>query len=134
MTRNPLASAPPMRLAALWPDDPSFSTESYLGAIAVASPAAAAWTRSLAEFRDPRGQRDAAIRAAAALLRQPAISATAKAIEAELRRYLTTVWPRESNLASPPTDASALRRELWRIAKLTDGEGLGWRRILDLIE
>jgi len=90
--------------------------------------------RSWAEQVDPRGQRNAAIRAVAGLLAQSSVSATAKAIESELGAYLTRTWPRERDLASPAPAASALRQNLWRIAKLTDGDGLGWRRILDIIE
>jgi hypothetical protein len=88
----------------------------------------------LCERVDPRGQRDAAVRAAAALVRQSSVSPTAKALESELRSYLSRAWPRERDLAAPEPDCSALRRQLWRIAKLTDGDGLGWRRILELIE
>ena len=55
-----------------WPSGAGdWSTESYLGAIGRdVSPAAEAWARGLCEFKDPRGERDRAIRAAAS----PALS------------------------------------------------------------
>ena len=92
------------------------------------------WVRELCERLDRRGQRNAAVRAAAALVREDSPSATAKALEIELRSYLSRAWPRESGPVAPEPDCSALRRNLWRIGKLTDGAGLGWRTILDLIE
>jgi hypothetical protein len=88
----------------------------------------------LCELVDPRGQRDAAIRAAAALVRRDYVSATAKALERELRSYLMNAWPRERDNAGPSADCSALRKHLFTIARLTDGDGLAWRRILELIE
>ncbi|RBP08523.1 hypothetical protein DFR50_1254 [Roseiarcus fermentans] len=120
--------------------DHTFSTEATIALIAFnVSPAAADWVRNLAEHRDPRGARAAAIRAAAALVRQPAPSATAKALGHEIRRYLAGAWLRvDRELAdralSPPPDSSSLRLELFRIARLTDGQGLAWRRILEIIE
>ena len=92
------------------------------------------WARELCERVDRRGQRNAAVRAAAALLRQDNPSATAKTVESELRGYLSRAWPRERDFASPEPGCSALRQALWRVGKLTAGAGLGWRTILDLIE
>ena len=108
----------------------NFSTESRLGAISQASPEDAEWIRSLCERLNPRGQRDAAIMAAAALLPRTAVSAKAKALEEHIRRYLSSAWPREAALPSLPPVASPLRLELHRIARLTDGQGLSWRQIL----
>jgi hypothetical protein len=101
---------------------------------AVADPDDAQWVRSLVEAIDPKGQRDAAIREAAALLGGSAPSAKAKELAMELQRYLSTAWLRERDLSSPPADASPLRRELHRIARLMDGSGLGWRRLVEIIE
>lgn len=84
---------------------------------------------------DRRKQRDAAIVAAAAMLRQASISATARRIETELSRYLAgPAWPRDRNLEAPDPLASPLRALLWRVAALTDGSGLGARRILQILE
>ena len=120
-----------------WPiADHDFHTESVLRAISFnVSPAAGEWARRMAEHVDPRGQRDAAIRAAAAIIRQPAISATAKKLEAELGRYLIGFWhrgDRDCSAASP--EWSELRMQLFLIVNLNDGEGLGWRQILRVIE
>jgi hypothetical protein len=101
---------------------------------AVADPDDAQWVRSLVEAIDPKGQRDEAIRAAAALIGGSAPSAKAKALAMELQRYISTAWFRERHLASSPADASPLRRELHRIARLTGGDGLGWRRLVEIIE
>jgi hypothetical protein len=94
----------------------------------------AAWVRGLVEAIDPRGQRDEAIRSAAALLGPAAPSARAKAVEAELRRYLGSGWLRERQLPSPPVGASGIREQLFYIARLTAGDGLGWRRLVKIIE
>ena len=75
-----------------------------------------------------RGQRDAAIRRSAALLGQVAPSARTKALEGELLRCLSIAW------LSPPADASPLRKELHRIGPLTGGDGLSWRRLVEIIE
>jgi hypothetical protein len=101
---------------------------------AVADPDDAQWVRSLVEAIDPKGQRDEAIRRAAALIGGSAPSARAKQLAMELQRYLTIGWLRERHLASSPADASPLHRELHRIARLTGGDGLGWRRLLAIIE
>jgi hypothetical protein len=81
-----------------------------------------------------RDRRDVAIRAAAAILRQPHPSATAKEVDDELRKFLANVWSRQRDLSAPAPGSSALRQNLWIIAKLTDGEGLKWARILQIIE
>jgi hypothetical protein len=99
---------------------------------AAVDPDDAQWIRSLAEAIDRRGQRDAAIRSAAALVPGSSVSRKAKSLEQELRRYLGGAWLRERHL--PPADASPLRRELHRIARLTGGDGLGWRRLVEIIE
>ena len=135
--RLDLTAAPRLRLPAVWPDDPSFSSDSYIGAIerGEAGPNEARWVRDMAEKLEPRERRDAAIRAAAQAIRCTSISATAKALAAHLQRYIAGPWADgEALLAAPAPDASALRRNLWRIARLTDGSGLGWRRILEIIE
>ncbi len=125
----------PVRLVAPWPANANHSTESRLAAIgAGVGTAEEEWVRGLVEQVDRRGQRDAAVRAAAALVDQGAISTVAKSLESELRGYLSRAWPRERDRGGPDPDCSALRRQLFRIGKLTDGAGLGWRRILDLIE
>ena len=134
--RAETAAPPPRRLAAPWPAhaDPH-STESRLAAIGFGAGADfEEWARELCERVDRRGQRNAAVRAAAALLRQDNPSATAKTVESELRGYLSRAWPRERDFASPEPGCSALRQALWRVGKLTAGAGLGWRTILDLIE
>lgn len=102
-------------------------------------PVEAAWVRDLIERADRRGARNVAIRAAAALMPPSSISVTAKALESALRNYLRTTWLNgDRDLAGrglpAPDEWSALRRELYRIAKLTDGEGRGWRQILRVIE
>jgi hypothetical protein len=48
--------------------------------------------------------------------------------EHEPLRSLSTAWP------SPPADASPLRKELHRIGPLTGGDGLSWRRLVEIIE
>ena len=68
------------------------------------------------------------------LVAQPSRSATAKEIERQLRRFLANAWPRERERGAPDGAASPLRQAFWRIAYLTDGEGLAWRTIYDLIE
>ncbi len=132
-----LAPAPPMRLpaqdAARFDD---FHTESALAIVrdTFGEPIASRF-RQWAEKIDPRGQRDAAIRAVAELLRESSVSATAKAVEAELRRYLAGAWQRsDHDLTAPPPGSTALRQNLWRIAKLNGGDGLSWRRILEIID
>jgi len=114
----------------------TFSTECAIARIAGGQSGAAdaAWARSLAEQLDPRGQRDAAIRAAARLVAETSTHATARRLESELRRYLAAAWLRERDFATPNAAASPLRVELRRIAKLTDGEGVGWRTITDVID
>ena len=93
-----------------------------------------AWVRGLLEQLDPRGQRDAAIRSAAALLGPAAPSARAKQLAKELERYCSTVWLRERALPCPPPGVSGLRRELFYIARLTAGAGLSWRQLARIIE
>lgn len=130
-----IKGAPARRLRQPWPAGDVHDTESRLAAIGFGvGTAEAEWVRGLCELIDPRGQRNAAIRAAAALVRQGSVSATAKALERELRSYLMNAWPRERDNAGPSADCSALRRHLFHIARLTDGDGLGWRWILELIE
>ena len=116
--------------------DPLASTESRLEAISRGSLLDGQWVRRMVEREDPRGQRNAAIRAAAALLLENSKSATAKRLAYELSRYLANgAWLRaERNLENEPANASPLRVQLWRIAKLTNGEGVSWRLIFDLIE
>jgi len=114
-----------------FPDIPGASLQSRLDAIESWSPDIGLWVRAAL---DPRGARDRAVRSAAALLAQPSRSAAAKELEAQLGRYLANVWPRDRQKPAPPASASPLRRELWRIAYLTDGEGLRFRTIFDLIE
>ena len=94
----------------------------------------ARWVRSLVEAINPRGQRDAAIRRAAALLGPAAPSARAKQLAMELQRYVSGAWARERALPCPPPSASALRKELFIVARLTGGDGLSWRRLLAIIE
>ncbi len=78
--------------------------------------------------------RDAAIVAAAAVMSGTSVSGRAKELENKLIRYISGDWQRrESELAEPPAEATDLRKNLWRIVKLNDG-GLGWRRILQIIE
>ena len=98
----------------------------------VVNPDDAQWIRSLAEAADRRGQRDAAIRSAAALVAGSSVSGRAKSLERELRRYLAGAWLRERHL--PPADASPLRRELLRIARCNGGDTIGWRRLVEIIE
>jgi hypothetical protein len=127
------------RLAARMPD--ANSTESRLGAIGsgLSTPEDAEWVRGLCERVDPRGQRDAAIRAAGAILRQTSISGTAKEIEKDVRAYLANEWERtdydraEARIGAHPA-WSVLRRHRFCIAKLTKGHGLDWRQILRIIE
>jgi hypothetical protein len=89
--------------------------------------------RSLAEAVDPRGQRDEAVRRAAALIGHAAPSARAKALASELQRYASGRWLHERVLPSP-VDASPLRRELHRILRCNGGDTIGWRRLLEIVE
>ncbi len=127
-------AAPAASSSAPWPA--SHSTESYLAAIAVGvGLEAAEWARGMAERVDPRGQRDAAIRSAAAVMDGGSISGRAKELDRALIRYIAGDWRRGENaLDAPPARATELRRDLWRIVKLHGGGGLGWRRILEIIE
>jgi hypothetical protein len=93
----------------------------------------AALVRSLAEAVDPRGQRDEAVRRAAALIGHAAPSARAKALASELQRYASGRWPHERVLPSP-VDASPLRRDLHRILHCNGGDTIGWRRLLEIVE
>ena len=97
-------------------------------------PDVADWVRGLAEAVDRKGERDRAIRRAAALMSGSSVSGMAKSVEAELRRYIGGAWPRERHLLSLPPGASQLRIELHRIARLTGGDGLAWRRLVEIIE
>ena len=106
-----------------------------IASIAIAAgPDVADWVRGLAEIVDRKGERDAAVRRAAALVPGSSVSGKAKTLEGALRGYLSTAWPRERHLLSLPPGASQLRRELHRIARLTGGDGLAWRRLVEIIE
>lgn len=128
-----------------WPD--SHSTSAFITVVAAHCAASGRhdWSERLERVAEEmlppverrqrqRDRRDVAIRQAAAILRQSSPSGTAKEIECELRRFLTSGWPRQRDLIGPPPGSSALRQNLWWIAKLTNGEGLGWARILQIIE
>src|SRR5208282_5083129 len=100
------------------------STERRLVAIGYALPDHADFLSAVLDALDAPGarrrrieRRDAAIIEAAGLLRQTSPSGTAKAIDDALRRFVGSAWPRERDLAEPPTTASALRAALWRIAR-----------------
>ncbi len=93
-----------------------------------------AWIRSLASASARRGERDCAIRRAASFLPAASVSGKAKSLAHELQHYCATGWTRERDRASPPPDASGLRRELFTVARLTNGGSLAWRRILQVLE
>jgi hypothetical protein len=137
-----LAPTAPLRLASPWSaagDD--HSTESRLAAIGRVIPDEAEFLSRVADELDPPGarrrrieRRNAAIVEAAGLLRKVSMSGTAKAVDDELRKFLANVWPRQRNLITPPAELTAVRAALWQIARETDGDGLGWRRILEILE
>ena len=130
------------RLASPWPaGDHEWSTESRLAAIGYVLPDHADFLSAVFDALDAPGarrrrieRRDAAITEAARLLRQSSVSGTAKAVDDELRKFLANVWPRQRDLVTPSPGSSPLRAALWQIARETDGDGLGWRRILEILE
>jgi hypothetical protein len=114
---------------------PDFSSDRLAAIEAKLDADDVAWIRSMAEQLDRRGQRDEALRAAFDMIAGSAPSTRAKALQAEVRSYLTGAWLRgDRDLASPPSGASALRQSLWRFVRLNGGDGLGWRQILRIVE
>lgn len=89
--------------------------------------------RELLSRRERLAARDAAIRRALAEHHagMPATT-SAKALAAELARYVAGPWLRERDLQAPPPGASAHRVALHKIARLNHGEPLAYRRILDI--
>jgi len=116
------------------------STESRLDAIAIAAPehreslaeVAAGLDPAAAHFRRVKA-RNEVTREAARLMKRASVSGTAKFLADRLGWFIAKVLPRERDQAAPPA-GSAERELLRRIARLNDGEGLGWRRILQIIE
>jgi hypothetical protein len=118
-----------------WPSDGGFPAGERVDAIiASLAPRDAALVHAFIDRRRHLAQKDEAIRSAATLVAGSSISGKAKSLEGELRRYLGGPWSRERHVASLPVGASPLRRELHRIAHLTGGDGMSWRRILQAIE
>lgn len=83
--------------------------------------------------RERLSARDAAIRRALAecYAGMPATT-SAKALAADLSRYVAGPWLRERDLLAPPPGASAHRVALHKIARLNRGEPLAYRRLLDI--
>jgi hypothetical protein len=122
-----------------WPE--SHSTEHSISIICEhAGPKIAAWVRGMAEQVDQRGQRDAAIRAAIALLLlRPELKITPACNELSrgLDRYVTSsAWlEHERHVPILPQGVSELRRLLHRIARLSGGDGsISARQIFNLMK
>lgn len=89
--------------------------------------------RELLSRRERLAARDAAIRRALAehYAGRPATTG-AKALAADLGRYVAGPWLRERDLDSPPPGASQHRVALHKITRLNQGAPLAYRRILDI--
>jgi hypothetical protein len=129
-----LTDAPRYARVPSWPA--ANDTESRLAAItAGVDEPTTAWVRDMCEQIDPRGQRNVALREAVrATPWRGSISATVKETEAHLRRYVVDAWPLDTAAGRPPDGCSAIRLALWRFAKLNDGDALGWRQILNILD
>ncbi len=86
-----------------------------------------------ASSRARLAERNAAIRTALAGY-QGTATRRAKTLALELRRYVDTVWPRESHFDELPEPSSDRRRLLHKIAKSNGGKSLCWRQILTVSE
>ena len=71
----------------------------------------------------------AAARAAAETLGPMPRTRAAKALERTMTRYLASAW-RADCITGQPAPSNAT---LFRLARATDGRGLGWRRVVDLL-
>lgn len=113
---------------------PSAFRRPLLEKIAAASPEIVAAIRPAPLSRAERlAERDAAIRRAlaehySALPPTPA----AKALAADLGRYISGPWLRERDLLELPEGVSAHRVSLHRIARLNESRGLAYRQVLNV--
>jgi hypothetical protein len=82
----------------------------------------------------PRQQAELRRTAILALLARYQGSATARAklLDHNYASYLANGWPREQALEALPEPRSPERMLLHRIAKLSGGASLGWRRTYDI--
>jgi hypothetical protein len=80
-----------------------------------------------------RDERDAAIRAAQSLYAEGMPYRAAKKLHRDLRDYLSRCWPREKEVEALPPGVAARRSTLHRIAHLSRGKELCWRRIYDIL-
>ena len=80
-----------------------------------------------------RDERDAAIRAAQSLYGDGMPYRAAKKLHRDLRDYLSRCWPREKEVEALPPGVAVRRSTLHRIAHLSRGKELCWRRIYDIL-
>ena len=78
-------------------------------------------------------RRDVAVRALAAELSGWRPCRAAMRIEADLRQYAGTGWVRERDLHAVPSGADPRRSLLHAVLRLNNGETIGWRQIVNIL-
>ena len=78
--------------------------------------------------------RDAAVREGWSHFAHLGRTVAARHLERALSLYLATRWHSDRKLAELPPDADPLRRALYLVASFNDGDTLGWRQMLNVID
>jgi hypothetical protein len=120
----------------------AWCTESSLAVLAQIVPSAGDFLERVLDalstpserFQRRLARRNAVLVEIAALMPASSRSGQAKAIAGRLDAYLRRSWSGERNLAAPPAGARPLGSALWRFVNLNDGDGLGWKQILHVLD